>query len=301
MAFSLHPTVQGTSSLDDLVSYCRRHVRYGDHDSILSASEMLAALANDRDLLVRTLNKTLLRHDDFFNDNMGVSSQSIILHSDAVFKIRANVWKKPVARAGSMTHDSNLYSYGYAHNHNFELLTVGYLGSGYWTEIHQCKPGRIQGYIGEPVELEYLEKTSLPRGKVMLFRACEDVHTQLSCEELSISLNLLVIPPYEALADQYSFDVAGSRISGIITTPNAGCMSLLTFAALLGATDAYEAIEQIAFGKRHWRVRHAALEVASILAPSEREALWRRAEHDPDIAMRRSALKWLSHSSTEAR
>lgn len=301
MAFSLYPGVQGTATIDELVSYCRQHVRYGDYDSILGASDMLAALANDRGLLVRTINETLLSRDDYFNDNMGVSSQSIILHSDPTFKIRANVWKKPVARAGSMVHDSNLYSYNYAHNHNFELLTVGYLGSGYWTEIHECKPDQIQGYIGEQVDLKFLEKTSLPRGKVILFRACEDVHTQLPCEELSISLNLLVVPPYEQLADQYSFDVARSSIAGVITSPNLGCMSLLTFAALLGATEAYGAIARIAFGGGHWRVRNAALEVASHLAPTERDALWRRAEVDADAAIRRSAANWLSRAPGGAR
>lgn len=301
MAFSLYPTVQGTVSVDELVSYCRRHVRHGDYDSILGASDMLAALANDRDLLVRAINETLLGRDDYFNDNMGVSSQSIILHSDPTFKIRANVWKKPVARAGSMVHDSNLYSYNYAHNHNFELLTVGYLGSGYWTEIHECKPDQIEGYIGERVKLEYLEKTSLPRGKVILFRACEDVHTQLPCEELSISLNLLVVPPYQQLADQYSFDVAGSRIAGVITSPYVGCMSLLTFATLLGASEAYTSIERIAFGRGHWRLRNAALEVASLLAPTERETLWRRAEQDGDPSIRRSAVNWLSQESGGAR
>ncbi|HID8536488.1 MULTISPECIES: transposase [Stenotrophomonas] len=300
MAFSLYPAVQGTASVEDLVSYCRSHVRYGDYDSILGASDLLAALANDRELLVRAINSSLLERDDYFNDNMGVSSQSIILHSDPTFKVRANVWKKPVARAGSMDHDSNLYSYNYAHNHNFELLTVGYLGSGYWTEIHECKPDRIQGYIGEPVALDYLEKTSLPRGKVILFRACEDVHTQLPCEELSISLNLLVVPPYEQLADQYSFDVAAKRIAGVITSPNLGCMSLLTFAALLGTTQAYASIERLAFGTGHWRVRNAALEVAGLLAPDERERLWRRAEQDADPAIRRSARHWLEQGQAAA-
>ncbi|WP_114999037.1 transposase [Xanthomonas campestris] len=302
MAFSIYPEVRGSASVEDLVSYCRSHVNYGDYDSILGASDVLSALANDRELLVRAINSTLLKRDDYFNDNMGVSSQSIILHSDPTFKIRANVWKAPVARAGSMIHDSNLYSYNYAHNHNFELLTVGYLGSGYWTEIHECKPDRIQGYIGETVELEYLEKTSLPQGKVILFRACEDVHTQLPCEELSISLNLLVVPPYERLADQYSFDVAKSQITGVITSPNVGCMSLLTFAALLGTTEAYSSIEKIAFASnRHWRVRNAAVEVASLLAPGEKEALWRRAERDTDPAIRRSARSWLEREQSEAK
>lgn len=154
MATSLYPTVKGTATIEELVSYSREYVRYGDQDSILGASDILAALANDRELLVNAINSSLAEVDDYVNDNMGVSSQSIILHSDPTFKIRANVWKKPVARAGSMAHDSNLYSYHYAHNHNFELLTVGYLGSGYWTEIHECKPNDIQGYIGEKVELK---------------------------------------------------------------------------------------------------------------------------------------------------
>lgn len=293
MAISLHPTVRGTATVEELVSYSHKHVKYGDYDSILGTADILSALANDRELLVNAINSLLAKSDDYFNDNMGVSSQSIILHSDPTFKIRANVWKKPVTRAGTMVHDSNLYSYNYAHNHNFDLLTIGYFGSGYWTEIHECSPNEIQGYIGEKVRLEHLERTSLPKGKVILFRACEDVHTQLPCEEFSISLNLLVVPPYERLADQYSFNVEESKIAGVITSPNIGCMSLLTFAALLQAKEAYDSIERMAFSGAHWRVRNAALEVASLLAPSEKDLLWRRAEKDKDPAIQRAARVWL--------
>lgn len=294
MAISVFPNVQGTATLEEFVEYCRKNVRYGDYESILGASDLLCALANDRELLVKSINSTMFSRDDYFNDNLGASSQSIILHSDATFKVRANIWKKPVARAGNMVHDSNLYSYNYAHNHNFELLTVGYLGSGYWTEIHECRPDEIEGYIGERVALKFLEKTSLPKGKVILFRACEDVHTQLPCEEFSISLNLLVTPKYERLSDQYSFNTQDCTISGVITSPNIGCMSLLTFAALLGAEGAYDSIEKLAFGGAHWRVRNAALEVAGLLAPGEKEKLWRRAELDSDPSIRRSAKLWLS-------
>ncbi len=300
MATSLYPAVQGTATVGELIAYSRQHVRYGDYDSILDASDILSALANDRELLVNAINSTLAEIDDYAGDNMGVSSQSIILHSDPMFKVRANVWRKPVARAGSMLHDSNLYSYHYAHNHNFELLTVGYLGSGYWTEIHECRPDKIQGYIGEKVELRYLEKTSLPRGKVIHFRACEDVHTQLPCNEFSISLNLLVVPPYEKLSDQYSFDVAESRISGVITSPDIGCMSLLSFVALLQAKEAYDSVERIAFSSAHWRLRNAALEVAGILAPGEKGALWKRAELDKDPAIRRAARAWLDSGDCAA-
>jgi hypothetical protein len=179
-----------------------------------------------------------------------------------------------------------------AANHNVDLLTVGYLGSGYRTEIHECYPDEIQGHIGERVELKYLEKASLPKGKVILFRACDDVHTQRPCEEFSISLDLLVTPPYEELADQYTFNIEKSAIAGVITSPNIGCMSLLTFAALLKA-EGYDSIERLAFGRAHWRVRSAALEVAGLLAPGVRDALWREAELDGDPAVRRAARLWL--------
>lgn len=69
--------------------------------------------------------------------------------------------------------------------------------------------------------------------------------------------------------------------------------SLLTFAALLKAEGAYDSIERLAFGRAHWRVRSAALEVAGLLAPGERDALWRRAELDGDPAVRRAARLWL--------
>lgn len=294
MAHSFHPTTQDVLPLRDFVDYCRAHVRYEDEDSIAAASDLLAMLANDRMLLINALQAGLMRHIEQHGEALGVSSQSLILHADPQCKVRAVIWKPPVSRAGSDSHDARIYSYRFAHNHNFHLLTAGYFGAGYATEIYECDPARIQGYVGEQVELRHLERTTLPRGKVMFFRSLKDVHTQLPAEEFSISLNLLVNDPTGRVPDQYGFDIEQSRLTHLITVPMAAQISMLSFLSLMKARDALPTVIRMAESDAHWRARVAAYECIHNVAPERSLQHWRQAEADEHPMVRRMAREHLS-------
>src|SRR3546814_33924 len=71
------------------------------------------------------------------------------------------------------------FFYGKAHDHNFSFLTVGYMGPGYWSEYYEYDYANVAGYVGEKVNLRYIEKSKLDEGKVMLYRIHRDVHLQL--------------------------------------------------------------------------------------------------------------------------
>ena len=103
MAISVTPTVKGTMALDEFVSFCKANVRYDDEDSIMSAAEPLAALANDDMLLVNAINSELYRSIENRGNARVLSTQSLLLHIDPIFKVRANIWKKPVERRALLT------------------------------------------------------------------------------------------------------------------------------------------------------------------------------------------------------
>jgi hypothetical protein len=298
MAISLTPQVRGTVRLDELISFCKENVRYEDEDSILAASDLLAALANDRSLLVDAVNSELYRRIEA-NGNASISTHALILYADHVFKIRANIWKKPVERAGTFAHDNSIYSYDFAHNHNFQLLTVGYLGAGYWTELLECDPDSITGYVGEKVELRYLERTSLPRGRVMLYRTLKDVHTQLPPDEFSVSLNLMVADPTGYVADQYNFDVKQSTIARLISAPFGTHVSALTFAATLGDPRNLDAALALATKGKHWRVRLAAFECSAWLANGQSSSIWEEALRDAHPRVREAARSYIEQHHLE--
>jgi hypothetical protein len=71
-------------------------------------------------------------------------------------------------------------------------MTVGFFGPGYETTIYEYDSSKVTGFVGESVDLRFLETTQLPPGKVMLYRPHADVHAQYPPSELSISLNLMV-------------------------------------------------------------------------------------------------------------
>ncbi|RZI57139.1 MAG: transposase [Rubrivivax sp.] len=293
MAHSFFPSTRDTLPLKEFVDYCHAHVRYEDEASIAEASDRLAMLANDRMLLINALQAGLMRHIEQHGEILGVSSQSLILHADRQCKVRAVIWKPPVNRAGSDSHDARIYSYRFAHNHNFHLLTAGYFGPGYETEIYECDPYSIQGYVGEPVDLKHLERTTLPRGKVMFFRSLKDVHTQLPAEEFSISLNLLVNDPTGRVPDQYGFDIEQSRLTHLITVPMAAQISMLSFLSLMKARNALPTVIRMAESDAHWRARVAAYECIHNIAPELSSTFWRQAEDDRHPMVQRMAREHL--------
>ncbi len=260
----------------------------------MSAAEPLAALANDEMLLINAINSELYRHIEKRGNARALSTQSLLLYADDVFKVRANIWKKPVERPNTPYHDNAVYSYEYAHNHNFQLLTVGYLGSGYWTDIHECDPDSIVGYIGERVGLQFLEHTSLPRGKILLYRTQRDVHTQRPPDEFSISLNLIITDPTGHVADQYNFDLESSTIQRMVSMPMGSYLSILSFAAILNSRSNLDATVAVAASDAHWRIRLAAFECSAILAQEQARTVWARAVNDPHPRVRELAAGYLS-------
>jgi hypothetical protein len=138
--------------------------------------------------------------------------QSFTIHRDFPFSLRLNLWLPPAGSSRKVAQEARIFSYDRAHDHNFSLLTVGVAGPGYKTRIWEYDARAIKGYNGEPVEMTYLEDTTLSLGKCMIYRPSHDIHIQIPPEQPSMSLNLLIAEKEIVEAPQYFFDLTKSSI-----------------------------------------------------------------------------------------
>jgi hypothetical protein len=260
----------------------------GDLDDNLPRwSEALRALANNRTLVADAVNAELHGAGDLhaFQADNDYSAQTVLLARGTGFVVRANLWLPQEGGAAEQESRKLLSSYELPHDHDFTFLTVGFFGPGYHTSIWEYDPSRVVGRIGEPVDLEFLEHTSLPAGKVMLYRASQDIHSQAPPESLSVSLNLLLTSP-EGPRSQYAFDVEGGAISGVIANGSALRTSLCQFARLVGDGRTVDLLDGLAATHPDARLRWSATEALIDLDPAATDAALGRAAGDGDELVR---------------
>lgn len=288
MALSIPCRTAEVIGLDDYVEYIQSKVDLKDLDSVAASASMLRALANDRALVVRELNNLLLNSKPSLRWS---TVHSIVLGEGEGFYVRANVWPANSDLANSAAYHSQL-AYNLAHDHNFTFMTVTHLGPGYETEIYEYDYQRTEGFVGEPVDLQFLQKTRFTTGSVMLYRASQDVHVQYPPEELTITLNLM-LRGAEFPRDQYHFDLTSRTISAV-SDPNAsGRLSLLRLAAAIGNQDSAELLDRIATEHACRQTRLAAFESLSMRRPDAAAEIWEKAAHDREALVTKTAKKRL--------
>jgi len=230
MAITLDNTSKSSISYKEFSEYVDKSFDDLSIDSLIEIAPTFAALARNRTFLADAIIAELASIATF-QESSPYSAQSLDLGGvPRKFHVRANVWlpQRELHRTNS-TGEANFYSYDFAHDHNFDFLTVGYFGSGYETDIYEYQHDCVKGLIGELVDLTFLESTSLPAGKIMIYRASKDIHVQKFPKEFSISLNLLT--PGKLMKDQYAFDLRTSTISSVVRSNLSGRSLLLEVGA----------------------------------------------------------------------
>lgn len=250
-----------------------------DEESLHHAARWLRRLGNDQDFLGDILIEELAsRHRDDVLDNAYGPQVVMLVPSNGQFFIRANLWPSAdeymVRASGGAS-----FVYGLPHDHNFNFLTLGYFGPGYWSEYWEFDYEQVAGWRGEAVpSLRYVERARLEPGKLMLYRAHIDVHAQLPADALSVSLNVMHTSAAQGWLDQYRFDLDRREV-GAIVSPGPS-EAFLKVAVGLGGAEALDLAHR--FARRHPsdRLRLTAWEalVARESDPQERDALWREAE-----------------------
>ena len=162
-------------SLDEYVDRLEKEgYDLADRSDLIASAPLLKKLSNNKDLLIDRAFAELRNSFHFQQTNM-YGPQVLLLHATRDYFIRANIWR-PVTSVESQVPG---YRYDLCHDHNFDILTVGYLGPGYGSRSYTYDRATCIGMLGEAVELEAQGLFTLTEGKVALYRAKQDIHIQL--------------------------------------------------------------------------------------------------------------------------
>src|SRR3546814_12672391 len=71
----------------------------------------------------------------------------------------------------------------------------------------------VDGRLGEPLNLQFVERSQLDEGKMMLYRAHRDIHSQRPPTSLSVSLNIMDEGEHVPWRDQYIVDLEAGTIA----------------------------------------------------------------------------------------
>jgi hypothetical protein len=295
MALTIPCNTDRVIAIDEYLERAHRQLDCNDVDSIAASAPLLRSLANDRALVVEKLNE---RIETFFSGAQLPSVQSLLLGKGNGFYVRANIWPANSDMANGRAYQ-NQFAYNLAHDHNFTFMTVNYLGPGYETEIYEYDYDAIEGYIGEPVDLRFLEKAKFGTGTAMLYRAGRDVHIQYAPEELTVTLNLMMVVPEQQLRDQYHFDVVKRVIAGhpdeLLATRR---VSVVNIAGYVGNAETHQLLQDVAQKHPCRRTRLTAFEALSRQQPARATEIWESACRDKAPLILNAARRKLKELET---
>lgn len=250
-----------------------------DEESLLHAAGWLRRLGNDPEFLGDILIDQLARRHREDTQETGYGPQVIMLTPPGgECFLRANIWPSAddhVVRASG----GGAFALGLPHDHNFSFLTLGYFGPGYWSDYYAYDYHAVSGWRGEPVpSLRFVERSRLEPGKLMLYRAHDDVHAQGAADALSVSLNLMHASPAQGWLDQYRFDLERREVGAILSSGPTD--AFVRLAVGLGSAGALDLAHRFARHHPSDRLRLAAWDALAgrEADPAARDAIWRAAE-----------------------
>ncbi len=259
MPLVIKQSTEDCVELGDVVEFMHDNkIDTSDQESFSQAGEILAKLSNNRQFLV---NRTVEELEDLCvsqDETNTYSAQVMMLarpnHKSSNFFIRANFWP---------TKEDHIYK-------TSGPAPFFYHGPGYASDYYEYDYDQVAGYTGEKANLRFVERSSLHQGKVMLYRAFLDVHDQLPPEQMSISVNICEHSLRGQVLDQYAFDTASDRVSGIINRNTA--VGLMPVAAELGGDEGRELLGEIARTHASDRLRACAIRALASAAATSQEA-----------------------------
>ncbi|WP_114936599.1 hypothetical protein [Mucilaginibacter endophyticus] len=278
MAISYPLNTTETISFEELIEFVTATLDPDDVETLAACTEKLQMLSNNASFITDIIHDEL-SDTGLFQANNTHSAQSLMLFKHANYYMRLNIWPPSSEREDIRQWQDQLYFYLRAHDHNFDFLTVGYYGSGYGTELWEYDPDSVIGYAGESVDLTFLEKTRLPKGKAMLYRASRDIHSQFPPEDYSVSINILPTTLNIVRREQFYFDLENRKIVGTAANNGTGRYLMFNLAAKFGNAKTVNLLEDLAHKHEIPYVRLKAFDALSVLT-NERTAIWNEAMLD---------------------
>lgn len=278
-----------------------------DEASIHRCATLLAGLQRNRTFLADHL-IAALQSGAADHPTSRYSAQVILLHrSPRSWYLRANIW--PAATdAAYASSGAAAFSYGVAHDHNFNFLTIGYFGPGYVSDHWEVDPEAIDGRHAEPLDLTFTGRSRLSEGQMHLYRAHRDLHCQLPPASLSVSLNIMDEGEHVPWRDQYIVDPgreagerAGQRSPSIARRPTLTSGELLLRCAVHLSADAQVIANHVAQTHPVPRVRANAIAALAAAAEGEgRAAVLEQGMRDSDARVRDDCARWLAQCTPPA-
>ena len=263
-----------------------------DEASIAHCTALLAGLQRNPDFLAdRVIAALKASYTDQLELNRYTAQVFLLHRSPRGFYLRANMWpsERDAAYAAS---GPAAFSYGVPHDHNFSFLTAGYFGPGYISDYYDYDPEAVDGRLGEPLGLKFVDRHSLSQGKMMLYRAHRDIHSQLPPQSLSVSLNIMDEGEHVPWRDQYIVDLEHGTIA---KRPTLTSSEMLLRCAVHLTENGRDMAEQFARGHPVPRVRANAIgAVAAGEEDDTRAAVLERGMADSDARVRHDCLRWLA-------
>jgi hypothetical protein len=281
MAITLSaPATDGAISLDEYMEFVNRELDPDDESSICSDASVkqFSLLLNNRSLVASALNAELRRMPRPLSSDY--TATHLILAQSESFAVRANFWTPPQIDPEAFLFANYFNRYRQPHNHRFGFLTGGYSGSGYETAIYEYDAIESDALPGDRARLTLLEHTSLPKGKVMFYRAIRDAHFQKVPQEASVSLNLLAVTKRGLERPTLSFDFERSVVTDSDILGPSSRDSIFRLAEHVGDERVADTLESISQTHPHPIMRANAFATLVRLQPGERDAIVRRGVAD---------------------
>ena len=250
--------------LDEFLSICDEGVIASDEHTVLAQRSALARLGKNKRFLVEQLRLRLEHPSRWYVEEAKArhSDQSIVLARREAYYVGVASWCPPSIQNGTTNWDNDFFSYNYAHNHSFSLLSVGLHGSGYTSQNHSLRIPPAHLKPQQKVAMVPAPSFTLAEGDVVFYRKWYDVHDQKPPADFSLSLNLLVA---DSTVPQYGFDIDRSVVLSQIDGPGHTLGVLLDLAQRLLGEEAREILK--------WAEKHA--NVAPVVQDQIRSHLMR--------------------------
>ncbi|WP_194953683.1 transposase [Sphingopyxis solisilvae] len=280
-------------TLTDVTARLDHHgVDLTDEASIHRCATLLAGLQRNRSFLADHLLAALRSTTADPRPDNRYSAQVILLHrSPRGWYLRANIW--PAATdAAYRASGAAAFSYGVAHDHNFNFLTIGYFGPGYLSDDYELDPEAVEGRHNEPLTLTFTGRSQLGEGQLRLYRAHRDLHCQHPPPGLSVSLNIMDEGDHIPWRDQYIVDLETRTIARRPTTTST---EILLRVAVHLSDEARDLAAHFATTHPVARVRASAIAALAAVAEGEgRAAVLEKGMRDSDARVRDDCRRWLA-------
>lgn len=282
MALSFSVDARGKLSLQEFIDWCDGTSSLHNPDHAEEIARAMGALAANTRMIPDFL-AAELRNPGAFQRGNTYKPLTFVVHEGRNYMLRMVVWLPLEERV-----EPSLFSYYEAHDHNFSFYTCGCFGPGYTTEIYEYDPDTVVGLPGERVDFRFLERTTLPAGKVMYYRASRDMHVQLPPPALSVSFNLILRSSGKPRR-QFDFDMPSGRIKAQVDAAN-WHEALFEAAALAGGERTIEVLVSIAETHPSSTVRALAWKTLIERQPSRADHFFAAAVRDGDAYVQRAVI-----------